>query len=342
MKTKRSKKSIAFFPYKSQNAYITNMEQILEKRAVLVPFEHGKSAFRNIWKSSCIFLNWYENDLTNTDRFALLLAKVIHKRIVWTFHNALPHGAELKKGRNNLYFMCRISTDIILLSHASKTEFAQLVNCNPNIMKKTVYIPHINYCNNYLSVKCDSAPFEDGPFVFLYFGNIRPYKNLEMLIHTFFDLGDINAMLVIAGKPANTQYAKKLESLCNGSKRIHLDFRYIPDNKVFDYMQTADVVVLPYDKRSSLNSGAMIAAFSCKKSVIVPDIAMAKDYADKEYVYQYHYRIAKEHEKKLKETMLKAYKNGRVRNQALGVSAYEDVKQYNSEEIVQKKLLELL
>ncbi len=342
MKKGKHRKRIAFFPYKSQNAYIVNIQRILEKYAALIPYEHKKSAFSAIWKSSCIFLNWYENELTAMDRFTLLLGRVLQKKIVWTFHNVLPHSGEIKKGRNDLYFMCRVSTDIILLSHASRKELARLVGNRSGILKKAVYIPHINYCNNYLPEKCDVAPLTDDSFVFLYFGNIRPYKNLEMLIRTFHDLKDRNAVLVIAGNPVNVQYAKKIKSLCEGNRRIRLDFQYIPDCKVFDYMQTADVVVLPYDKRSSMNSGAMIAAFSCRKPVIIPDIAMARDYVDKAYVYQYHYRSEKEHETKLKETMIKAYEAGRKQNLSLGADAYREVKLYNSAQIIQQKLLEIL
>lgn len=339
------KSTIAFYPYgpeDEKNCYIKNIKTILSERGRLQPFVHGVKTIPVMLKSRCIFLNWFENKLTTADKFTLLLARLLRKKIIWTFHNVLPHGGENATGKKNLYFMCRVSTDIILLSRASRTELSRLADGSAGVLKKAVYIPHINYCNNYLPGTRGAADRPEGTFVFLYFGNIRPYKNLEMLIHTFHDFGDRNAMLVIAGNPMDAQYAKKIRALCAGNEHICLDFQYIPDSKVFDYMQTADVVILPYDKRSSLNSGAMIAAFSCKKPVIVPDIAMARDYQEKEYVYQYHYRCSKEHEAALKDAMLRAYEAGKDKNLALGEAAYQDVMLFNSMAVIQKEFQTLL
>ena len=338
----RHKQGVAFYPYDqaaNQNCYIKNMKDILLEFCSLYPFSHGIETLHSMLHSRFIFLNWFENELTIEDRFILLLARMLHKKIIWTFHNALPHEGESRQDRKSLYFMCRISTDIILLSHASRWELSLLVREKKGILKKAFYIPHVNYCDNYMLSKSNASYSIREPFTFLYFGNIRPYKNLELLIHTFHKLFDKNAVLLIAGNPMDAQYAKKIKSLCKDNEQIRLDFQYIPDSKVFDYMQKADVLVLPYNKRSSMNSGAMIAAFSCRKPVIVPDIAMARDYSDKEYVYQYHYRSAREHGKKLGEAMQRAYQTGRERNNTLGLTAYQDVRRYNSKDIVRERLL---
>ena len=54
------------------------------------------------------------------------------------------------------------------------------------------------------------------------------------------------------------------------------------------YMNIADVLVLPYNVESGMNSGVMLMAFSYKTTVIVSDIAMADEYDDN-LIYKYSY-----------------------------------------------------
>lgn len=339
------KTGIAFYPYgrfDDKNCYIKSTKKILSEKYRLSAYVHGIGAVRAVRQNRCLFLNWFEYYLTITDRLILLLARLMGRKIIWTFHDALPHEDETRKAERNLYFICRVSTNIILLSRASRTELARIAQNRQDILKKTVYIPHINYCDDYLPGANPPACSVDSPFTFLYFGNIRPYKNLELLIRTFRSFDGMNARLIIAGSPMDAKYAKKIKSLCGSHPQICLDFRYVPDSEVFDYMQKADVVVLPHDKRSGMNSGAMIAAFSCRKPVIISDIAMARDYAGKAFVYQYHYRSLKDHGDRLSEAMHRAYTAGRDKNLALGEAAYQDVQLNNSRDIVREKLQALL
>lgn len=339
------KTGIAFYPYgrfDDKNCYIKSTKKILSEKYRLSAYVHGIGAVRAVRQNRCLFLNWFEYYLTITDRLILLLARLMGRKIIWTFHDALPHEDETRKAERNLYFICRVSTNIILLSRASRTELARIAQNRQDILKKTVYIPHINYCDDYLPGANPPACSVDSPFTFLYFGNIRPYKNLELLIRTFRIFDGMNARLIIAGSPMDAKYAKKIKSLCGSHPQICLDFRYVPDSEVFDYMQKADVVVLPHDKRSGMNSGAMIAAFSCRKPVIISDIAMARDYAGKAFVYQYHYRSLTDHGDRLSEAMHRAYTAGRDKNLALGEAAYQDVQLNNSRDIVREKLQALL
>ncbi len=67
--------------------------------------------------------------------------------------------------------------------------------------------------------------------------------------------------------------------MCEGDKNIILDFRYLSDMELNELLVITDVVVIPYVNESSMNSGVMIQAFSCGKTVIVSDFAMARDYS---------------------------------------------------------------
>lgn len=336
-------KKIAFYPYEkknsnSMNLYIKNIEKILENKGTLYSYEHGLKSIGSMLKCKYIFLNWYENGVTLVDYCVLILARLLRKKIVWTFHNKIPHDScNLAREKKKIFFISRISTHILILSKHSRKELYRI--SGEQVASKVVYVPHINYCNDYKPTKCSEEVKKiESEFTFLYFGQIRPYKNIEVLIRAFAEMKGKCVKLIIAGKPYDAEYAKKIRDMCINCFHIVLDYRFIPDQKVYDYMQSADVVILPYNKQSSMNSGAMIAAFSCRKPVIVPDIAMARDYSNKEYVYMYHYQNQEQHIKELNRVMEQAYLQGKEKNRKLGEQAYLDVKEKNSSEEVTRCL----
>lgn len=339
-------KNIGFFPYvdvknknqKNANIYGYNMQKNLAKYGNIVPYYHIKEHRNNIWKMDYIFLNWYEMNLTFADKCWLLMAKLCKKKIVWTFHNRIRHDSiDVNEDKASIRFMIKIADYILVLSKSSIPYIDEAVGKKRSIRRKIVYVPHVNYCENYLPKKGTEDRISNlNEFIFLYFGQIRPYKNLEVLIEAYKQATAEKSKLVIAGKPYDAAYAKKIKKLCGDNKKIELDFRFIDDEEVYDYMSRADVVVLPYDKASSMNSGAMIAAFTCKKPVIVPDIAMARDYRNSKYVYMYRYQDEVQHLEKLAEMMKRAYINGKEQNQMLGEQAYEEVRKNNSAEEVRR------
>lgn len=339
---------IAFYPYiditdkkqKCSNKYVYNVEKILLENNEVVPYYHMAQGINRLWEYNCIFLNWYERELTWVDKLGLILAKVLGKKIIWTFHNRMNHDSKnVKLDQANIRFLVRISSSIVVLSKNSIPYLYAMTRQRYKVKKNIIYVPHVNYVENYLPLKQEDAQ-ELGlkDFTFLYFGQVRPYKNLEVLIEAYNNIDTGISRLVIAGKPLDAKYARRIKKLCGDNEKIELDFRFIDDEEVYDYMSRADVVVLPYDKKSSMNSGAMIAAFSCKKPVIVPDIAMARDYKNSSYVYRYQYKIKQQHVEKLAEAMMQAYVNGKEKNRILGLQAYEEVKRDNSAEVVGKCL----
>jgi glycosyltransferase involved in cell wall biosynthesis len=106
-----------------------------------------------------------------------------------------------------------------------------------------------------------------GP-VFLFFGQIRPYKNVPSLVEAFHRLADESAELVVAGKPVDEQISRRLRDAAGESDRIHLRNEFIPDDEVQYYFRACDAVVLPY--RDILTSGTAVLAMSFGRPVIAP------------------------------------------------------------------------
>ena len=166
------------------------------------------------------------------------------------------------------------------------------------------------------------------------FGIIRPYKNIEGGIKAFQNLRLSNAKLLIAGNPSDSNYAEKIRKMCQGDKDIILDLRYISNAMLDHILDISDIVVMPYHGGSSMNSGVMIQSFSEGKTVITPDICMARDMASAKIMYIY--------KSSLEKTMLKAYHNGKLANRQMGERAKEYVYQNNNRETVKEQLYRML
>ena len=93
----------------------------------------------------------------------------------------------------------------------------------------------------------------------LFFGLIRDYKGLDILLEAFRKLPE-DWQLVIAGEPYGSfgKYQRIIDSL-PGKDRVHQFLHFIPDAEVGRYFSAADTVVLPY--RSATQSG--IGAIAC-------------------------------------------------------------------------------
>jgi glycosyltransferase involved in cell wall biosynthesis len=112
------------------------------------------------------------------------------------------------------------------------------------------------------------------PPVVLFFGAIRPYKGLDVLLEAFAQVVPRvpDTLLVIAGHPWEPW--SRYESLIAGlqlSRNVRLYTRYIPTGEVHYFFEAADVAVFPYHEFAA-QSGAALTALAFGKPVIVADV----------------------------------------------------------------------
>lgn len=194
-----------------------------------------------------------------------------HSRIVAILHNIIPH--EHRPGDRMLarYFV-RSTQSFIAMSEAVLADLGQFDSKKPR-----VYCPHPLY-DHY----GDLIPKEEarralgldptGHYV-LFFGFIRAYKGLDLLLEAMGDarVKDANIKAIVAGefygdpKP----YYDMIEQL--GIKdRTELFTEFIPDDKVYLYFSACDIVVQPY--KSATQSGVAQIAFHFDKPMIVTNV----------------------------------------------------------------------
>ena len=120
-----------------------------------------------------------------------------------------------------------------------------------------------------------------GDRVLLFFGYVRKYKGLDILLESMKSLvqKDARYRLLVVGEfyDSPKEYTGFTES--EGlSESVHFINKFIPNEEVGRYYRLADVVVLPY--RSATQSGILNVAYGFKKPVIVTDVGGLAEFVD--------------------------------------------------------------
>lgn len=105
---------------------------------------------------------------------------------------------------------------------------------------------------------------------FLFFGYIKEYKGLDLLIESFLKLrnsGFNNIELLIVGKCENWEV---YESMINGETAIKKRIESIPNSEIPDVISSCHYILLPY--RDSAQSGVLNLAYQYNRPVIISDI----------------------------------------------------------------------
>ncbi|WP_134091966.1 glycosyltransferase [Olivibacter sp. XZL3] len=300
-------------PDNKENQYIRLMTAPLAASGIeICALDDFFSSYKHFKSIRLVHLNWFENvdDRSFFVAFrsffrkmvVLLAIKLGRKPLIWTMHNRSSH----EKG---LSFFSRTLTDLLIkwsdriIIHSSAS-IDILRAQHPKVLSKLSYLPHPNFIGVYGPVIPSSTNSETLKLLFM--GVIKPYKNIELLIKLATEF-EREITLTIAGKPATEKYKEILARIANGAKNIDLQLRFIDDAEIPSLFGTADLLVLPYDLQSSLNSGTVILAFSYKKTVICPRIGTLSDLKeDADHVLTYSYSSPAEHEQMLRKKIAEA------------------------------------
>ena len=202
-----------------------------------------------------------------------LLAKMAIDRLrrgtkyVWVVHNIRPHDLQGGRPRLTTLLFLRLLSGIILLSDDSR----RLVERTYPALKAipTLVTVHGRYERSNRPAPVADPSDRSGRL--LYFGLIRPYKNVEGMIAAARQVVEPFALTVI-GTCNDARLEAAIRAKANGDGRIKLDIRreFVPEDELEATIDACDAVILPY--RNILNSGAALHALSRNKPVLAPRI----------------------------------------------------------------------
>jgi beta-1,4-mannosyltransferase len=201
-------------------------------------------------------------------------------KVVWTVHNLAPHEPvrphlERVLGR----VVSRLADHVIAHSQYAKARIEQ----RWGRLSTITVIPHANYIGVFPPAQRPRAQMRErmhipaDAFVFLAFGQVRPYKRLPELVEAFSALPGADLRLVIAGRAVVAAEAERVRRAAAADPRVMLELRDIPDAEVTGLHRAADAGVLAY--RDVFSSGALLLALSHGLPVVVPDEGTAREVA---------------------------------------------------------------
>jgi len=195
-------------------------------------------------------------------------------KVVTVLDNVIAHEKRFFDAAFTKYFLRR-NHGFIAMSASVERDLLSLL---PGA--RCLRVPHPLY--DHFGAKLDPAAARarlgvpEGKRVVLFFGFIREYKGLDLLIEAFGRLDDRYA-LVIAGETYGSFDAYEAlvaRSPLRANIRVFND--YIPDERVPWFFSAADACVLPY--RSATQSGITSIAYHFDLPVIATDVGgLAED-----------------------------------------------------------------
>lgn len=174
-----------------------------------------------------------------------------HTKSIAILDNVLPHEKRFFDKAFNDYFMKRID-GFVAMSEQVKGDLLRL---KPDA--KVILLPHPVY--DHFGEKpgrddaCRHLGIDSHAKNLLFFGFIRSYKGLDVLIEAFGKLPK-DYRLIVAGESYGSFeiYRNSIEANPN-KENIHVYNDYIADNRVGNFFAAADVCILPY--KSATQSG---------------------------------------------------------------------------------------
>lgn len=192
-------------------------------------------------------------------------------RVLCIVDNLIPHESRPGDAAFTRYFIKPVDAFVTM----SRKVLEDLRGAAPG--KPSAYTPHPLYDNF-----GDPLPREEAarflrldPFkkYCLFFGFIRAYKGLDLLLEAMQDerLREADIHCIIAGEYYDD--AAKYKALIADERvagRIHAFTQFIPNSEVAHYFSATDLVVQPY--RTATQSGITQMAYHFEKPMVVTDV----------------------------------------------------------------------
>ena len=123
--------------------------------------------------------------------------------------------------------------------------------------------------------------FKNDAIVLLFFGYVRKYKGLDILIEAFPKIlqEHPSARLLVVGEFYDDpkEYLELIKKLYIEDK-VKVINQFVPNEDVAKYYQVSDVVILPY--RSATQSGILNVAYGFNKPVLSTDVGGLAEFVD--------------------------------------------------------------
>ncbi len=223
-------------------------------------------------KPDCIIVHYWMPFFAPALGTVIRLVKRKHQvKVIGLLHNVRPHEGMIAGRSLTTYFLKSCDGNIVM----SSVVLDELKNAG--IKKPAKLIPHPVY--DFLGepvsgkVAYNRLKLDPDQKHLLFFGIIRPYKGLDLLLKAFASptLSHLDLKLLVAGEfyESKKKYLDLAKQL-GLDKKILFTGNFVPKEEVGSYFAAADLVVLPY--LSATQSGVTQIAYHYNKPVVVTNV----------------------------------------------------------------------
>ena len=260
------------FPGKTQYVTPSDNAKKVDSEAILDtanPFS-WRPAARKVaaWKPDLVVMKYWMSYLAPSLGTA---ARYLQKRgipVITVLDNVIPHETKFFDKPFSRWFL-RQNSGCVAMSEAVLNDMRSLVPDKPCILQPHPLYDHFGEKMDKRAAQ-EALGLEPGHPTLLFFGLIRDYKGLDLLIDAM-PMLDRQYQLVIAGESYGSfdKYQAQIDaSPCAG--RIHVFNRYIDDEEVPKFFSAADLCVLPY--KSATQSGITAIALHFDLPVVATPV----------------------------------------------------------------------
>ena len=196
-------------------------------------------------------------------------------KVISIVHNLIPHESRIGDDYFTKLFTSTVDGYIVLTK--SVLEDVKKYSTQPALVTPHPVYDSFGEIESQEKARAKLRLNQETSYI-LFFGLIRDYKGLDLLIEAMADnrLIKLGIKLIIAGE----YYSKKeryqeLISKYNLNDNIHDVDKFIPDEQVADYFNATDLVVQPY--KSATQSGVTQIAYHFNKPMVVTDVGGLKE-----------------------------------------------------------------
>lgn len=259
------------FPGKTQ--YVTKDDDAvpIESDALLDtanPLTYGRTyrAIRD-WEPDLVIISYWMSYFAPSLGY---IARRLRKRckVISILHNVVPHEPRFFDAPLTRYFLSGCTGNVTLCDEVAE-DLKRLSPKAPNI---TLFHPIYGHFGEKMPrEEAEKAlGLKPGMRNLLFFGLIRDYKGLDILLDAFGKL-DSGYQLIVAGEPYGSfEKYRNIIDRSPAKDRIRLFTRYIKDSEVKVFFSASDLAVLPY--RSATQSGISAIAYHFEVPMVVTDV----------------------------------------------------------------------
>jgi Glycosyltransferase len=219
-----------------------------------------------------VFTYWMTFFAPCFGKIARVIKRNRHTKCIGLIHNMIPHEKSILDKMFPPYFV-KAMDGFVALSKSVLNDIATLDKQN----KPRVFTPHPLYDHFGEIVSRDEAirhlNLDPNYRYFLFFGLVRAYKGLDLLIDAFADarLRKFPVKLIVAGEfyEDPKPFLEQIEKY-GLQDSVIIQNQYISDDDVKYYFNTSDIVVQPY--KSATQSGVTQIAYHFEKPMLVTNV----------------------------------------------------------------------